>query len=159
MMIPRIKTISEKKLIGIKLTMSLADNKTFELFSSFMPRKKEIDNALKPDVFDLIVYPANYFSVFNPSVSFTKWALIEVFSFENVPNEMETFVLESGLYAVFDYRGLSTDKSIFSYIFKTWLPNSNYIIDNRPHFAVLGEKYKNNDPNSEEEIWIPIRLK
>ncbi len=24
---------------------------------------------------------------------------------------------------------------------------------------VLGEKYKNADPNSEEEIWIPIKRK
>jgi predicted transcriptional regulator YdeE len=32
-------------------------------------------------------------------------------------------------------------------------------IDNRPHFEVLGDKYKNNDPSSEEEIWIPIRKK
>ena len=24
------------------------------------------------------------------------------------------------------------------------------------HFEVLGKNYKNNDPNSEEEIWIPI---
>jgi AraC family transcriptional regulator len=156
---PRIKTISKKKFIGKSVIMSLADNKTFELFSSFMPRRKEIDNVLKSDVFDLIVYPINYFSVFNPSTSFTKWALIEVSSFENIPNEMETFVLSSGQYAVFDYKGLSTDKSIFEYIFRTWLPNSNYLIDNRPHFEVLGEKYKNNDPNSEEEIWVPIRLK
>jgi AraC family transcriptional regulator len=155
----RIETIPEKKFVGINLTMSLTDNKTFELFSSFMPRRKEIVNAENVDVFDLIVYPANYFSAFNPSVSFTKWALIEVSSFENIPNEMETFVLSSGQYAVFDYKGLSTDKSIFEYIFRTWLPNSNYLIDNRPHFEVLGEKYKNNDPNSEEEIWVPIRLK
>lgn len=42
---------------------------------------------------------------------------------------------------------------------KTWLPASDYNLDNRPHFEVLGEKYKNNDPTSEEEIWIPIKLK
>ncbi len=39
------------------------------------------------------------------------------------------------------------------------LPNSEYELENRPHFEVLGEKYKNNDPNSEEEIWIPIKKK
>ena len=36
---------------------------------------------------------------------------------------------------------------------------SKYSIDNRPHFEIIGEKYKNNDPNSEEEIWIPIKPK
>lgn len=29
----------------------------------------------------------------------------------------------------------------------------------QPHFEVLGEKYKDNDPTSEEEIWIPIKAK
>ncbi len=76
-----------------------------------------------------------------------------------VPNEMETFLLEGGLYAVFEYKGSSNDPSIFQYIFGTWLPGSNYLLDNRPHFEVLGDKYKNNDPNSEEEIWIPIKPK
>jgi len=32
-------------------------------------------------------------------------------------------------------------------------------LDDRPHFEVLGDKYKNADPDSEEEIWIPIRTK
>jgi AraC family transcriptional regulator len=65
--------------------------------------------------------------------------------------------LPSGLYAVFDYKGSSNDQSIFLYIFGSWLPNSGYNLDDRPHFEVLGNKYKNNDPTSEEEIWIPIK--
>jgi len=72
---------------------------------------------------------------------------------------METLVLPGGLYAVFEYKGLSTDNSIFQYILGTWLLNSDYDLDDRPHFEVLGDKYKNNDPTSEEEIWIPIKTK
>ncbi|MEI6184536.1 MAG: GyrI-like domain-containing protein, partial [Bacteroidota bacterium] len=89
-----------------------------------------------------------------------KWEAMEVNNFDTIPNEMETYLLKGGLYAVFDYKGLSTDTTIFKYIYGTWLPNSNdYILDDRPHFEILGDKYKNNDPNSEEEIWIPIKLK
>ena len=36
---PIIKTVPAKKLIGKKTTMSLADNKTFALFSDFMPKR------------------------------------------------------------------------------------------------------------------------
>jgi AraC family transcriptional regulator len=72
---------------------------------------------------------------------------------------METFTLTGGLYAVFDYKGSSNDPGIFQYIFGIWIPESNYLLDDRPHFEVLGEKYKNADPNSEEEIWIPIQQK
>ena len=39
------------------------------------------------------------------------------------------------------------------------MPASEYILDKRPHFEILGEKYKNDDPASEEEVWIPVRLK
>jgi len=158
-MTPTIKTIPEKFFIGKSLTTSIADNKTFELFSSFMPRKKEILNTVTTDIFDLKIYPVSYFSAFNPTTPFTKWVLVEVSNFKDVPNGMDTFTLEGGLYTVFHYKGLNTDHSIFEYIFGTWIPNSDYVIDNRPHFDVLGEKHKNNDPNSEEEIWIPIKLK
>jgi AraC family transcriptional regulator len=41
----------------------------------------------------------------------------------------------------------------------TWLPGSDFVLDTRPHFEVLGDQYKNNDTTSEEEIWIPIKLK
>ncbi|MGZ3847072.1 MAG: GyrI-like domain-containing protein, partial [Flavisolibacter sp.] len=77
----------------------------------------------------------------------------------DVPEGMESFVLNGGLYAVFDYQGLNTDNRIFIYIFRDWLPNSEYELDDRPQFEVLGEKYKNNDPDSQEEIWIPVKLK
>lgn len=76
-----------------------------------------------------------------------------------MPSGMETFVLPKGLYAVFKYKGVHTDHSIFQYIFQTCLPGSGYVLDNRPHFEVLGDQYKNSDPASEEEIWIPIKLK
>lgn len=105
------------------------------------------------------IYTSTYFENFNPNTEFEKWALIEVSDFENIPNEMEAFTLVGGLYAVFPFKGLNTDTKIFEYIYGTWLPSSNYTLDNRPHFEILGEKYKNNDVNSEEEIWVPVRRK
>lgn len=156
---PRIENLTEKKLIGKRLTMSLADNKTGELWRNFMPNRRLIINNLTNDMISLQVYKPSHFANFNPTNEFEKWALVEVSNFDNVPNDMETFTLAGGLYAVFDYKGLSTDSSIFQFIYGTWLPNSDYNLDDRPHFEVLGEKYKNNDPNSEEEIWIPIQPK
>ena len=156
---PRIKTISEKKLIGKRLKMSLTNNLTGRVWGEFMPRRNEIKNNLTSELISMQVYGPNYYKEFNPSNEFEKWASVEVTDFGTVPNDMESFVLEGGLYAIFDYKGSSSDNRIFQYIFMTWLPNSEYLIDDRPHFEVLGEKYKNNDPNSEEEIWIPIKKK
>ncbi|HHB79051.1 MAG TPA: AraC family transcriptional regulator [Saprospiraceae bacterium] len=153
---PKIKKLSQKKLIGKKLAMSLGDNKTFELWKSFMPRRHEISNKKSNDMFSLQVYKEPL-RLGDLRQEFEKWALVEVSDFKNVPNGMDSFVLESGLYAVFHYKGLNTDNQIFIYIFSDWLPNSGYELDDRPHFEILGDKYKNGDPNSEEEIWIPIK--
>ena len=158
-MTPRIQTLAEKKLVGKRLVMSLADNRTAELWKSFAPVRKEITNNITSDLISLQIYKRDYFADFKPTNGFEKWALVEVSDFTRVPAGLETFVLEGGLYAVFAYKGSSTDSSIFQYIFGSWLPASGFALDERPHFEVLGEKYRNNDPESEEEIWIPIKRK
>lgn len=137
--------------------MSLANNKTGELWRSFIPRRREIINPLSNDMISLQVYTPTHFADFKLTNEFEKWATVEVAHFDHVPADMETFILPGGLYTVFDYKGLSTDNSIFQFIFGTWIPGSDYDLDDRPHFEVLGEKYKNNDPASEEEIWIPVQ--
>jgi AraC family transcriptional regulator len=156
---PRIENIAEKKLVGKRMTMTLADNRTFALWRSFMPERQKIRNNLNAELISLQVYPPSFdFGFTDPTTEFEKWAAVEVSDFDSVPAGMEPFVLAGGLYAIFHYRGLSSDPKIFQYIFGTWLSNSNYALDHRPHFEVLGEKYKNNDPASEEEIWIPIKV-
>lgn len=160
-MLLRLETIPEKKLIGKRLSMTLARDKTGELWRSFMPRRREIQNNLTTELISMQVYnPAFTFNSFNADTPFEKWATVEVTDFKAVPAEMETYTLPGGLYAVFLHKGAaSTGAKTFEYIFKTWLPEYGYVVDNRPHFELLGEKYKNEDPNSEEEIWIPIKRK
>ncbi len=154
---PRFELISEKKLVGMRLSMSFTDYKVASLWQNFMPNRKSICNTVSNDLIAMTIYKPDHFSNFNPNNEFEKWAAVEVLNFENIPANMETFILPEGLYAVFDYNGSNTDNSIYQYIFNQWLPSSGYGLDYRPHLEILGTKYKNNDPNSEEEIWIPIR--
>lgn len=157
MITPRIETANAKKLIGMSLRMSFAQLRVGELFKSFMPRRKEIPTPMSADVFSMVIYSPNHFSNFHPSNEFTRWAALEVPDNSSVPVGMECFELPGGLYAVFDYKGRSTDPRIFEFIFGFWLPASGYTLDDRPHFELLGEKYRNDDPASEEQIWIPIK--
>lgn len=154
---PKIKFLNERRLVGINLSMSIVQNRTGELWKSFMPRLPEVKNRTNQDLISLQIYDPTYFKGFNPQNSFTKWAATEVEDFTEVPDGMETLIIESGDYAVFHYKGSSNDRSIFQYIFAEWIPNSPYDLDDRPHFEVLGKNYRNNDPQSEEEIWIPIK--
>jgi AraC family transcriptional regulator len=158
---PRIEILAEKKLIGQRVSMSFANNKTAVLWQSFMPQRKEIENSIGIALFSLEVYDSiSFFADFNPLKEFYKWAAVEVTNWVDIPAGMEVLLLPGGLYAVFIYQGLASEgQKTYEYIFRDWLPPSDFVLDDRPHFALMGEKYKNNDPNSEEEIWIPIQKK
>ena len=158
---PRIETLTEKKLIGKSLTTSLSNNRTAELWRSFMPERKAIKNNVSSDLFSLQVYPDSYnFRQFNYDAEFEKWAAVEVSAFNDIPEGMKTLELKGGIYAVFIHKGPASEgEKTFKYIFTVWLPNSKYELDNRPHFEILGDKYKNNEAESEEEVWIPIKPK
>ncbi len=156
---PRVEILARKRLVGHRIRMSLTGNRTFDLWKGFMPRRREITDRISDDLFSVKVYEPSFdFLTIDPRKEFDKWAAMEVSGFDHVPPGMEQLVLEEGLYAVFGYKGSSgAGEVIFRYIFETWLPASGYRIDDRPHFEILGDKYKNEDPDSEEEIWIPVR--
>jgi AraC family transcriptional regulator len=158
---PRIETLREKKLVGKRMKMTLGNDMTGQLWKSFMQRRREITNSVGTDLFSMQVHTTELdLEKIDLNTPFEKWATIEVTDFTKVPEGMESFVLPGGRYAVFEHKGdASTGPTIFQYIFGKWLPASGYALDNRPHFEILGEKYKNGDPDSEEEIWIPIKSK
>ena len=116
MLEPRIKELEEKKLVGKHLRMSLVNNRTGELWGSFMSNVKEIDNAITSDKISLQVYPKIYFDSFDPTLEFEKWATIEVADFNNVSDQWDTFVLKGGLYAVFDHKGSAAEARTFKII-------------------------------------------
>ena len=153
-----IKIFPTTKFIGKNLSFSYANYPAFELWRSFMPRRSEIKNALSNDLFNIQINPNGF--AFQPHETFVKWATVAVSNFNFIPDGMETLEIQEGLYAVFNYKGdASGAPAFFDVIYNLWLPNSEYELDNRPQFEILGEKYKNNSPDSEEEVWIPIRLK
>jgi len=158
---PRIEALPELKLIGKRTTMSFSGNKTGALWQSFMLRRKEIKNNIGSALYSVEVYnDASFFRNFSLEKEFEKWAAIRVTDFKSVPDEMETLIIPAGLYAVFFYRGKGSEGAgFYQNIFTNWLPVSGFQLDNRPHFALMGEKYKNEDPDSEEEIWIPVKEK
>ena len=157
-LIPELKTMPRTLLAGRHLTMSFVHDRTFELWSSFMPLRKNIKDVVGSNLYSVQVFADGYFDNFNPSREFEKWAAVEVPDSGTFVSGMDTLVIPEGLYAVFLHQGPASEgPRTFGYIFQTWLPASGYIADNRPHFEILGEKYRNNDPSSEEEVWIPIR--
>ncbi|RZV61474.1 MAG: GyrI-like domain-containing protein, partial [Flavobacteriaceae bacterium] len=64
---PRIVELDPKLLVGMNLNMSLANNKTQELFSIFMPIRNTIQHATSTDVFEVMIYDQMHFQGFDPS--------------------------------------------------------------------------------------------
>lgn len=156
----RIEELKPKILVGKKLRMSFAQNTTAQLWKSFMMQRGEIAHVIGSDLYSMQIYPSVFFNSLDPFREFEKWAAIEVSEAQGLPDGMEQYTLPPGPYAVFFYKGSSAEgAAVFEYILGTWLPASLYELDDRPHFEVLGSNYKNNDPSSEEEIWIPVKLK
>ena len=155
---PQIKTFPTTKFIGKNLSFTYSDYRAFELWSSFMPRRKEVPNAIGTDLYNIQINPIGF--SFGLQEPFVKWAAVPVASFDFVPDGMETLEIPESWYAVFHYKGdQSNAPAFFNAIYTEWLPASNYELDHRPQFEILGAKYKTNDSNSEEEIWIPVKLK
>ena len=158
---PRIESIPEKRLIGKRMRMTLSADKMFKLWHSFMPERRLILNRISTELFSIQVYDKSLiFDNFNQETGFEKWAAVEVADFDSVPQGMESFILAGGVYAVFIHKGgPDTFPDTFNLIFRNWLPGSDWVLDDRPHFEVLGEKYKRENPDSEEEVWIPVKPK
>jgi AraC family transcriptional regulator len=67
----RIETLSEKKLIGKRIEMSMSENKTVQLWLSFMPLRKTIKDSLTSDLFSMQVYDPSFdFRDFDSEVFF-----------------------------------------------------------------------------------------
>lgn len=157
---PKIITLSEKNLVGMRIETSISNFGSPQLWQTFMPRRKEIENRIEGAYYSIQVYPAGFqMKDFTPTTLFDYWAAIEVESEPSPPSRMESFKLPGGAYAVFIHRGpMSTFQQTLGYIHGQWLPNSEFELDERPHFELLGDHYLGpNNPDSEEEVWVPIK--
>ena len=159
---PEIKNIESKKLMGISLHTSLADDKTEVLWKRFMSRKKDISNAVSEDLYAVQVYDEGFIQGhFNSQSVFEKWAALEVEDYTELQEGMKGLKLPGGLYAVFTHHGTSKKfAETAKFIFNDWLPASDFELDDRPHFEVMGKDYKGpENPDSIEKIWIPVKEK
>lgn len=155
----RTETILEKKLIGLRTRLTQKTNieKTVPLWKELMPQRHEIPNKKGTDLYSVQLFDSVPNHSFKPNTEFEKWAAVEVTSFDSMNKQFETLIIPKGMYAVFLHKGLLIDfPKTLDFIYSQWLPNSGYMLDHRPHFDVMGEKYSPTSLNSEEEIWVPI---
>jgi AraC family transcriptional regulator len=148
----------QKRLIGMNLRMSLRENRTRELWSSFMPARSAIDQTISSDLFSVQVYDNEV--DFSPDTIFTKWACMEVGDTTEIPDGMDELIIPSGEYAVFMHRGPAHEFPETLEKVMNWMHDSGREFDARPQYEVLPVDYPGPaSPEAEEEVWIPIKSK
>lgn len=142
----------------MNLRMSLAKNRTYEIWSQLMPRRKEIGSPSERKYSIQVYDPGFDQNTFDHETVFTKWGALEAPQNGLVPEGMEEYHLEGGLYAVFTHRGpQSSFHRTMAYIYGKWIHESEYKLDERYQFEVMDERYLGPlSDMSEEEVWIPI---
>lgn len=141
---------------------SLIVNNARKLWSTFMPRRAEINHSLNENFLSIQVYPKGFeMTDFTPETEFITRAGIEISEVSTIPDRMELFVIPEGNYAIFKYTGSTKEfHKTASFIFEKWLPSSEYSLDDRPHFEILDHRYLGPDhPDSIEDVCIPVVYK
>lgn len=148
-----------RRLVGFCMQMSYENIRTAELFQKLGPRVKDAVGRKGEDKFTVEIYPStSFFSEFNPSNQFEKWAAIELDNDAHLPDGFSELIVPAGRYAVFVYKGDHLGAAAaYQYIYRDWMKETGNTLDDRPHLSVIGSKYIFNHPESEEEIWIPVR--
>lgn len=153
-----IKHIEKLVLSGVKSEMNFANHQPQKLWQQLMPVVSR-NFAVRPVLYSVEVYPnANFFTEFHPQAPFEKWAAIEESAHFSPIESWERLEIPTGKYAVFIFRGTQAGvPDFYQKILRQWLPEAGLVLDHRPHFARMDARYINGNPESEEEIWIPIR--
>lgn len=147
-------------LAGSSLMMCLNQDRTPELWRSFMPLRNQIPYRTDDGLYALQHYAPNWSVVRpDPQAEFEKWAAVAVSQEGVLPSGLAFLNVPGGLYAVFRHQGPAhTFLQTAHHIFVDWMPYSGYTTDDRPHFEILREGYNPYDPVAEEDIWVPIRV-
>ena len=151
--------ISDKKLIGTKIKMSLTNDKNFTLWKNFKSQLTTISNRVNSNFYSVQIYrPDLDFKDFNANTIFENCAAVEVSDHLEIPESMESLIIPEGKYAVFTHNGLAKDAfKTTQYIFEDWLPKSKYQLDKGLHFQIMESDYRPDDPNAKETFWVPIK--
>lgn len=160
---PKICRIEAKTMIGLSITTTQRQiEETQILWKSFIPKSKSIEQIKSDNLYSIQIYPKNVtFRTFSDGMSFQKWAAVEVEPDCPVPKGMKLLNIPKGEYAIFIHHGPATNfPKTAQYIFGMWLPNSIYEFDYRPQFEIMEPDYLGpNHPDSQEQVWIPIKKK
>ena len=106
---PRLETLPAKQFIGKRLNMSFAHNPTFELWHSFMPKRKAIPNQVDMQLYSIEVYPTGFYDKFNPETTFENGTWWKYSNRDRFLKIWEPLPYPPRLYAIFIHKVNKSD--------------------------------------------------
>jgi AraC family transcriptional regulator len=155
-MIPRIEHREAFTVVGLAGQFTLENNTIPQLWDKFNPRAMEIRDAQYDCCLGLCSYEPDY----EKGKPFTYMAGRIVSRVSDIPQGMTVREVPACDYAVFEHKGpLDTLQKTYDYIYREWLPASEYEMAPHDDFEWYDYRFKFGQPDSILEIWIPIKKK
>lgn len=145
---PKFETKPAFTVVGMMYRGKNKNNEIAQMWQTFHPRMKEIARKVNPDVSYGICGNTDDDGVFDYLAGF------EVANTDITPEGMTSWDVPEQTYAIFPCT-IKTLHETYEYIFKTWLPQSDYKHGGGPDFEFYGEDF---DPEKENlYIYMPVR--
>ncbi len=153
---PRFEHLDALTVVGLAGQFTMENNTIPQLWDKFNPRAMEIQDARYDCCLGLCYYEPNY----EKGKTFTYMAGRIVNQANDIPQGMTVREVPASDYAVFEHKGsLETLQKTYDYIFREWLPASEYEMVPQDDFEWYDYRFKFGQPDSILEIWIPVKKK
>jgi AraC family transcriptional regulator len=148
---PKIVSRPAFVVVGLKVRGKNENNEIPQLWQAFGPRVREIQNIVD----DRVAYGISV-NMDESTGEFDYVAGFEVSASEEIPEGMVRFEVPGGKYAV-SATTLPKIGETFHNAYHTWLPESGYQAAGGPELEVYDERFDSEDPNSEFDLYIPVK--
>ena len=109
-----------------------------------------------PRTFPVARLPSGKITMTRSPIPTVTWAAVRIREDRFQDNAEKYVSITAGLYAQFTIQGNEVPANLYQYIFTTWMSESPYQLDDRPHFDKLWPDPHQRGTVSKQVICIPI---
>jgi AraC family transcriptional regulator len=144
------------KVVGMKISTTIEENKIPQLWNEFIPRIAELKEVAVPDCsLGICLYEGKDFEAGAP---FSYLAAVVVKDDSVVPEGMIFYEIPATKVAVFTHTGsVENLAETYEYIYEEWLPESGYEIAEADELEWYDTRFKYDDPESQMDIHVPLK--
>ncbi len=147
------------KVVGIKISTNIEENRIPQLWNDFIARMNELDKVAVPECSLGICFNESDME-FKEDSKFSYMACRVVKDDSIIPPGMEYREISAQLVAVFTHYGsMETLSETYDYIYNKWLPESEYEIIAADEIEWYDSRFKFGEKDSQMDIHVPIKKK